>query len=45
MGVHATYDVAPEGERFLMLRYRETDVRELIVIEGFDREVARLVPR
>ena len=44
-GVHASYDVAPQGERFLMLRYQEADVRELIVIEGFDREVERRTSR
>jgi hypothetical protein len=43
--VHQAYDVSCDGERFLMIRRRASDVRELIVARDFAEELKRLVPR
>jgi hypothetical protein len=40
--VHPSYDVSPDGERFLMIRTRAGDVHELIVVENFGKELSRL---
>jgi len=42
-----TYDIAPDGKRFLMIKDVETvnDVQEsIVVVEHFDEELKRLVP-
>ena len=41
-----TYDVAPDGERFVMIRESETDLAgsEIIVIQNWLEELERLVP-
>jgi len=44
-GVHAAYDVSRDGQRFLMIRDRSTDVHELIVVRNFAEELKRLASR
>jgi hypothetical protein len=47
-GDHRTYDVSPDGRRFVMLRLlpgqREEDFR-LVVVENFFAELRRSAPR
>ena len=40
------YDIAPHGERFLMIRDTEVDTgqAEMIVVENWVEELTRLVP-
>ena len=41
-----TYDIAPDGERFLMIRESENDTREgeIILVQNWLEELKRLVP-
>ncbi len=41
-----TYDIAPDGERFLMIRESANDTREgeIIVVQNWFEELRRLVP-
>ena len=43
-----TYDVSPDGRRFLMIKEGtgsdETDAPTLVVIQNWDQELKRLVP-
>ena len=43
-GVGRYYDVAPDGQRFVMLKPVATAGDSLIVVQGFTRELERLVP-
>ena len=46
--VAATYDVSPDGQRFLMIKAPGTDAGAappaLIVVQHWDEELKRLVP-
>jgi hypothetical protein len=46
--VGRTYDVSPDGQRFLMIKAAETDAGAappaLIVVQHWDEELKRLVP-
>ena len=43
-GLGRTYDVAPDGKRFLMLKAQGTSERELIFVQNWSEELKRLVP-
>ena len=42
---HPSYDVALDGERFLMIRTAQETMRQLKVVLNFDEELKRRVPR
>ena len=39
-----TYDVAPDGHRFIMIKPDQTVASSLILIQHFDEELKRLAP-
>jgi hypothetical protein len=43
-GAGRTYDVAPDGQRFLMIRALTAESVEVIIVENFAEELRRLVP-
>jgi serine/threonine-protein kinase len=43
-GLGRAYDIAPDGERFLMLRAAGDSERELIFVQNWGEELKRLVP-
>ena len=43
-GNDRTYDIHPDGQRFLMVKEASTADREIILIENWFEELQRLVP-
>jgi hypothetical protein len=42
---HAHYDVAPDGEKFVMVEERGDAFELLRLVQGWDQELATLVPK
>ena len=43
-GVFRTYDISPNGERFLMIKESGSDSTEFILVQNWFEELKRLVP-